>query len=190
MLRLFEGIKPLWFVTLVPPELRYLPSELEDFNPQNLIERVKRQLERAKLTVIAIGSIDFSFEVDSRANVKRIRRQPSAWQPHLHMIVTGCTRAKLRKALKRRYRPTKAVRRPLVIKEVSKAVDDRMKACSYCTKPFFQGNILYVRKRRRRKRSVALKKPQRHEIVLFTASQTYSDLEMRIGVRQYGRELR
>lgn len=181
ILRLFQG-QDLLFVTIVPPRLRFPAGSLSDFEPRNLIERVKRQLERyAPRGTIAIGGIDFSFEVDN------VNGRPAAWQPHLHLIVAGCTKLELRKALQGLYPPSKTVPRPVLIRSVT----DLPEVASYCFKSFHWQRCRYNSSSGQpRTRLIGLKPPEQREIALLTADLRHSDMRLFLGIRQFGRELK
>jgi hypothetical protein len=175
-LRLLENTPPEqgqgpWMVTLVPADQRKAPNQLHTFQPRTLIERVKRQLKRGGLTLVAIGGVEISYEVDAEANPSK------AWQPHLHLIVWGCSRKQLKEALKPHYPATNEVKRPVLVQEVGDAAG----ASSYCFKPFFGR---HTRKGGRRGPVQALKPSAFLELAKFLDQTTMNALRILIGVRQ------
>jgi hypothetical protein len=183
MLRLWEGRKDLSFVTLIPGDLRVAKGELEGFEPKRFTERVKRQMQRAGLSEITVvGGVDVSWEEDGDGESEGV------WQPHLHMIVAGCSGEEIKKVLDRHYPRTPEVREPVDTPEVK----DPVRQFSYCHKPFWQRRVSWTNpqgKRRRNPSIKALKAEQQREAALFGARLRPSELVLLMGVRQRGKKL-
>jgi hypothetical protein len=180
MLRLLQHRRDLLFVTVVPADLRLLPGQLQTFAPRRLVERVKRQLGRRLQGITVVGGVDISYEVDGDGQL------PNAWQPHLHMIVAGCSKEALEAILRHHYRKTDIVSRPVVIQTVM----DAPKQFSYSCKPYFGRRVSYMTDGgERQSRRVRLKGPELRELALLTAQLKMSEMRVMIGVRQRGAEL-
>ena len=182
MVRLLGEGKGLLFVTLIPRDERLPPGRLHKFSPRRLIERLKRQLARSGLGhVVVIGGVDLSFNVDSDG------KQPARWEPHLHLIVAGCSKEQLLAALRRHYRPSKEVRAPLRIQRLA----NWPKQFSYTTKPFFGMKMYFTNDAGMRRPARRRLPPERaREISRVLSRYSNNDLRMLVGVRQHGTELR
>jgi hypothetical protein len=183
MLRLWEGQSDLWFVTLVPGDVRVAKGELEEFEPKRLTERVKRQMQRAGLGEITmVGGVDVSWEEDGDGESEGV------WQPHLHMIVAGCSGKAIKEVLDRHYARTAEVPQPRKVQEVKDAV----RQFSYCVKPFWTKRVRWIDakgKRLRDSRMMRLKAEQQREAALFSSRLRPSELVLLMGVRQRGKKL-
>ena len=96
------------FVTLVPPE-KFKLGDLSDYNPKLAKDRLRKQFARGALSgSIAVGGIDFSFNVSANGN--------SHWQPHWHILIKSSSED-ARTALKQYFPGSSSV----VVKAVRKA---------------------------------------------------------------------
>ena len=71
-----------------------------------------------------LGGLDLSLEIDRREG------GPDAWQPHVHVVVAGCTSEELRRALEGPSPATAEVERPLPVNRIA----DRARQVSSCFK--------------------------------------------------------
>lgn len=181
MLRLWKGRKDLSFVTLIPPDVRLPQGELEGFRPRRLSERVKRQWQRAGLgEILVMGGVDMSWEEDGSGEGEGV------WQPHLHMIVGGCSGSAIKKVLARHWPPTAEVPRPLKVQSVKEAV----RQFSYCIKPFWVRRVSWTgAESKRRTRRVGLKMEQQRTVAMFGSKLRPSELLLLCGMRQRGARL-
>ena len=178
-LRLLKDREDLLFVTLIPPDLRLQQGGLEGFEPRRFTERVRRQMQRAGLGRIAVmGGVDISWEEDGNGEGEGV------WQPHLHLIVAGCSAKEIREALDRHYPRTAEVSRPVDAKEVKDAV----RQFSYCHKPFWTRRVSWTDEKGKRRRGLplGLKPEQQREAALFGSKLRPSELLFLYGVRQRG----
>jgi hypothetical protein len=172
-----KDIASLSAVTLVHEDWEIPAGKLHTFKPRVLLDRVRKQLHRAKFRGAAIGKIDFDFVPDRMT-----------WGIHLHFVAAGLT-PKVEDRLREYYEPSESVGTPMMVKEV----DDLAGAVSYALKSFpkyrvrfrdAQGRMNTPSKRRR------VPEPYHTEYLLAVDQFPPSALMLVIGVKRYGDGLR
>jgi hypothetical protein len=184
MLRLLHGRTDLHAVTLVLPQASVPRGQLAGLKVRPMLEKVKRQLERAALPqLVVIGSLDLSLGSD------RSGQLPTLWQPHLHMITAGCRRTALRTALGPHYHRTKRVPRPLHIDQVQDS--DRPVQFSYTCKAVYQRRVGYADDAGKPKTmKFVLRDEELREVLRFVDGHSFGELMIMKGVRRIGSRLR
>ncbi len=174
MLRLFHG-QELLFSTLVFPDLRLKKGGLDRLEVRSLLERVKRQLDRSGMpNLVAIGGFDLSLDVD------RGSKLAMWWQPHLHMITSGCSKEELGAALRPHYAKTVVVPRPLRIDPVRNPVQQM----SYTAKSLYQRRITGTEEK------YPLANDEQREVLRFVDQYGFGELVIMKGIRRFGSEFR
>jgi hypothetical protein len=181
-LRLLADRDDLLAVTLIPPQWRVPSPGLAGLEAKAPLAALKRQLERADLPgLMLVGGLDLSLEIDRREG------RPDAWQPHVHAIVTGCTREELRRALERHYAATTEVAKPLRIDTVR----DRAEQVSYCWKGLHRRRVSgFGAEGRPSTARYPLRDDELREVLRFLDRHAFAELLVMKGVRRYGSRLR
>jgi len=150
---------PIFFVTLIPTQRKLPPDRLSELRPAHLKDALRKQLVRGGLrNARVVGRIDISFNENTR------REWSPHWQPHLHLIVCGCSEAQLRFAFKAAYRADISCPRPVRIHRID-GKSDLVRVISYVFRPYFDRRLSYVNAHRGvRTLSCGLKIPQLREL--------------------------
>lgn len=119
-------------ISLVPPDLRYLPGQLHLFDPKIFKDRLRKQLSRGSLARQPfIGGLDFALQEFSDS-----RRQPE-WRPHVYGFMYGSTPDAINTALKRHYPSSFDTPRPLRTRPIDLGSQNIVRAATYSFKSTF-----------------------------------------------------
>lgn len=131
-----------WFVTVGDPKLRLLPRDVDQFSPDAVLRRWRSgvtQLRKINPDLIGVCAVELQL-------CKTIDRPGSGepryyFEPHIHCIIYGVSKAQIRAAFKVRRDPTVTVRKRFVKVQ---NVYDLGGAVSYMTKarPEFRNQYL------------------------------------------------
>jgi hypothetical protein len=180
MLRHFAGKKLLRMVTIVPFADAFKMEQLESFNPQSLMKRVRRQLKDVGFgSLVAMGGLELDFDVDL-----------NLWQPHLHFICAGAASQEFKEFRCRFYSKARHPGNRKGKQEAVKInlVKDQAKAFSYCMKLYWVQLVKYsdvhgkVRYRDRR-----LKVDEHNRVMVKLDSMSIGDLTFLMGVKRRGK---
>ena len=118
-------LEDLRFLTLIKPDDAVVVGELHTFNPRRLINRLRRQLERAGISkdrCFVIGGVDGEWEEGWHV-----------FQPHLHGITWGITNEDLKRLLKHWPRDPERVR----VRKRLEEFDDLPRIVTYTEKSWW-----------------------------------------------------
>jgi hypothetical protein len=131
-----EG-KELIAICIIPSSPLVRPGQLKHFSIANFTRRIKAALDTANVKS-GIGGIDFSFNED----------RDQQWQPficpHVYLITSTDDREKLRRTLKKIFRKTIIVHRPIKLPLFQNNAYRR----SYSLKIIFKRRISYYKMRK------------------------------------------
>jgi hypothetical protein len=99
-------------LSIVPPRLGFRMNQLHQFDPSQLKEQVRRQIEASELSgAPAVGSIGFAVQVIERRFF---------WRPYLELVVRGSW-DQISKVLAKHYKPSQSTPRPVYVRILDKA---------------------------------------------------------------------
>jgi hypothetical protein len=119
-------------ITIVPSKPIVRPGKLNNFSVSNLQRRVKFALDKNGVGD-AIGGVDFSFNEDRNGKFK------PHWSPHPYLITTTKNRPLLLASLKKSFKASKTVLRPVKIP----AFENNARRRSYALKMDFECRVGY-----------------------------------------------
>ena len=117
-------------ISIVPSDLNIRLGDLHTLSLDNLLRRLKYALDKAGVT-IAIGGIDFSYNED------REGRYRPFWSPHFYLITSIANERRVSRILKRFFKATKRIPRPIKIPDFDNSEERR----SYAFKIVFGRRI-------------------------------------------------
>ena len=129
--------KELIGICIIPSSPLVRPGQLKHFSIANFQRRIKAALDAAGVKS-GIGGIDFSFNED----------RENKWQPficpHIYLIASTDDRSKLRRTLKKSFRKSIEVNRPIKLPRFKNNAYRR----SYSLKMIFKRRISYYKMRK------------------------------------------
>jgi hypothetical protein len=167
-------LEGLQLLTLINPADAVPAGQLHTLNPRALINRLRRQLERAgidKANCFLIGGVDGEWDAGWEV-----------YQPHIHAVVWGITETDLEALVKKWPSDPKRVR----VRKRLEPIDDLARVVTYLDKSFWPSvaranNPLGIHPHGKRR-------PPKHieaEILSWLHSQSPSDLRLMYGVKLY-----
>jgi hypothetical protein len=117
-------------VTIIPADGMVKPGKLDKGEHERATRRWKGRLGKAGIEWF-VGATDISMNEDRQG-----RKKPR-WSAHIHGITINKNPKKLKRALKKQFPKTKAIRRPVMVEEW----DGDKKALRYIFKPHFSRRI-------------------------------------------------
>ena len=175
----------LW-VTLIPERHYHPEGLLKDFNPQHLIDDLRKVFERYRLkNIVACGAIDYCMEIRKTDKFKITYN----WQPHCHLLfrVSEELRHLLRTALNSIFSSSTLVEKPVYIAPLKSDGFEILKPISYCVKARFYS--VYNPPRSASKLKAKRKKQRMHgrhqaELASFLARNRLRDRLVLIGAKR------
>ena len=166
----------LKLITLVNEGWIVPRSEIQCFSPKILVDRARHQFLRAGATgAIVIGAVHGEFDQTGQY-----------WQPHLHLIAKGMSRASMRLLRQRHYRRSPRVYRPMVVQPLK----NPEKQISYLLKSYWPMKVRYIDEEGCKRSTLQrIPEPFQSKYLMMLDQFNLLDLVFLVGVRRYGHAL-
>jgi hypothetical protein len=163
----------LLFVTIVPADGRIPARELPKFDLKRLIARIRRRFLRD--AVLRNGNFAFAVDVT-------YEEPAGAWQWHVHGVAIGLAKPELKKALRRLFKPSPHIRRPVAILPLK----DHVQQISYLLKAIWFRRAHYLSKKgRRTSKQYPVKGKQLRQLLIHLDRYRPTELILLVGMRHF-----